>query len=235
MNLKYYLRGLGIGIVVTALLMGFTLRDTKEKLSDDEIIARAEQLGMVQSSVLSDDLQQSDKTVSQDAVEIVAATPVSEEERIAEAEKNEDISNPTGAGTENDSSSSITDQKDTAAENNNKETDKTEEDNKEADKKEAEKQEAEKQEAEKQEKDKQEAEADNAAVGKTYTIKVNNGDDSMNVANRLQQMGIIKDAAAFDDYLCKNGYDKHLATGSHTVKAGMSDKELAQALMRSAD
>ena len=56
MKLRYYLRGLGIGIVVTALLMGFTKGAAKETLSDDEIIARAEALGMVQSSVLSSDL-----------------------------------------------------------------------------------------------------------------------------------------------------------------------------------
>ena len=56
MKLRYYLRGLGIGIVITALLMGFTKTAAKETLSDDEIIARAEALGMVQSSVLSSDL-----------------------------------------------------------------------------------------------------------------------------------------------------------------------------------
>lgn len=56
MKLRYYLRGLGIGIVITALLMGFTKGSAKETLSDDEIIARAEALGMVQSSVLSSNL-----------------------------------------------------------------------------------------------------------------------------------------------------------------------------------
>ena len=30
MNLKYYLRGLGVGIVVTALLMGISLGGKKE-------------------------------------------------------------------------------------------------------------------------------------------------------------------------------------------------------------
>ncbi|HAU99917.1 MAG TPA: hypothetical protein DCW47_01830, partial [Lachnospiraceae bacterium] len=44
-----YLRGLGIGIVVTALLMGYTLGGKKE-LSDAEIISRAESLGMVEES-----------------------------------------------------------------------------------------------------------------------------------------------------------------------------------------
>lgn len=54
MKLKYYLRGLGIGILVTALVMGVA---GGKKLTDEEIKARALQLGMVEGSmtnVLSD-------------------------------------------------------------------------------------------------------------------------------------------------------------------------------------
>jgi len=45
-KLRYYLRGLGIGIVVTALLMGVALKGNKP-LSDAEIRVRAMELGMV--------------------------------------------------------------------------------------------------------------------------------------------------------------------------------------------
>ena len=48
MKLRYYLRGLGIGIIVTALLMGFVTRE-KLPLTDAEIKARAKALGMVES------------------------------------------------------------------------------------------------------------------------------------------------------------------------------------------
>ncbi len=53
MKLKYYLRGLGIGIIVTALLMGFATKGGKE-LSDEEIKARAIELGMVEQRTLAD-------------------------------------------------------------------------------------------------------------------------------------------------------------------------------------
>ena len=49
MKLKYYLRGLGIGIAVTSLIMGISLGG-KETLSDAEIKERAAQLGMVEES-----------------------------------------------------------------------------------------------------------------------------------------------------------------------------------------
>ncbi len=45
MKLKYYMRGLGIGIILTTLIL--TINNPKEKLTDDEIKARAEGLGMV--------------------------------------------------------------------------------------------------------------------------------------------------------------------------------------------
>ena len=47
MKLKYYLRGLGIGIIVTTLVLMVAFSGKKEKLSDQEIKQRAEQLGMV--------------------------------------------------------------------------------------------------------------------------------------------------------------------------------------------
>lgn len=54
MNLKYYLRGLGLGIVITAILLGITVGSAKESLTDDEIIVRAKTLGMVEDSVLTE-------------------------------------------------------------------------------------------------------------------------------------------------------------------------------------
>ncbi len=50
MNLRFYLRGLGIGIVVTSILMGYTLNNRKDDLTDEEIRQRAEALGMVDDS-----------------------------------------------------------------------------------------------------------------------------------------------------------------------------------------
>ncbi len=55
MKLKYYLRGLGIGIIGTAIVMGIALSGKKETLSDEEIIERAEVLGMVMEGELVPD------------------------------------------------------------------------------------------------------------------------------------------------------------------------------------
>ena len=52
MKLKYYMRGLGLGIVVTAVIMSFIRQP--EKLTDTQIKLRALELGMVEKSILAD-------------------------------------------------------------------------------------------------------------------------------------------------------------------------------------
>lgn len=57
MKLKYYLRGLGIGMIVTALILGISFSSRQEQASqpmtDDQIRERAAELGMVDSSELT--------------------------------------------------------------------------------------------------------------------------------------------------------------------------------------
>lgn len=66
MNLKYYLRGLGLGIVITAILLAVTAGSRKESLTDEEIIARAKTLGMLEETVLNDSVAKAkDETETQ--------------------------------------------------------------------------------------------------------------------------------------------------------------------------
>lgn len=57
MKLKYYLRGLGIGMIVTAMILGISFSNRQDQISqimtDDQIRERAAELGMVDSSELT--------------------------------------------------------------------------------------------------------------------------------------------------------------------------------------
>ena len=53
MNLKFYLRGLGIGMTVTALLLHFAPQKAPE-MSEKEIIEKARELGMTEKVTLGD-------------------------------------------------------------------------------------------------------------------------------------------------------------------------------------
>jgi hypothetical protein len=53
MKLKYYMRGLGIGILITTIVL--SIGGKKEKITDEEIMARAKELGMVMTKDDTDD------------------------------------------------------------------------------------------------------------------------------------------------------------------------------------
>ena len=79
MRLKYYLRGLGIGIVVTAVIMGVSAERQKPVMTDEQIIARAKELGMVeQEGILAEIAGESVAAVDQ-TEEAKAETPKQQE------------------------------------------------------------------------------------------------------------------------------------------------------------
>ena len=102
MKLKYYLRGLGIGMIVTALILGISFSNrqdqTSQIMTDDQIRERAAELGMVDSSELTlAALQNSEKqptegtpeettqTQEQNNIEAEPETTVPAEPEVTEA------------------------------------------------------------------------------------------------------------------------------------------------------
>lgn len=209
MRMRYYLRGLGIGIVVTALLMGFTKGGQKETLTDAEIVERAKSLGMVESSVLSADLGDKEDISVNDISEAdqQEVKPETEPETADDAEQSKP---ETADNTKQSKPETADDTEQTEPETANN----TE-----------------------QSKPDKETEADNpekveTVTGNRYVVTIYSGDGSRTVANRLEEMGVIEDAAEFDRYLCQNGYDKRLTTGNHEINAGADEKEIAEALVK---
>ncbi len=77
MKLKYYMRGLGIGILLATLIL--SISNTKKNLTDEEIIARAEKLGMVMEDEIDNNLKEVIKkpsiTEEPEAAPNVSVTP----------------------------------------------------------------------------------------------------------------------------------------------------------------
>ena len=73
MKLKYYLRGLGIGIIVTTILLMIAFALHKPTMSDADIIARAKQLGMVMPED-EEPLQDTETTESTEVAQIEEQT-----------------------------------------------------------------------------------------------------------------------------------------------------------------
>ena len=222
MEKKYYFRGLGLGIIVTAVIMGMALSGggKKEKMTDDEVIARAKELGMIEDSTL---LDASGEDNAEDGEEEGETSPVQKEEAI---------------------------KKDIAVAKEKEEADKKEAEKKEAEKKETEAEEAEgKEEADKaagtetagkkpsadtnemtkQDDDVREPEAETKPVkDAAKSVTISSGDGSYTVAKKLADAGAVSSADDYDDFLCANGYDKKLRPGTFKIPSGASDEQIAR-------
>ena len=201
MKLKYYLRGLGIGIVVTALIMHFALGGEKETMTDEEIKARAAQLGMVESTLLSELAQNNDASVSGNEAASQNAVPEAEAEVVQEPEVEPEVE----AEPETVPEAEVAPESETGPEEEPEVEDEPES-NQEID-----------------------DETPSVATEGTY-ITVYGGDGSDTVARRLAEAGVVSSAAEYDAYLCANGYDVRICTGEHFIPAGATDEEIADIL-----
>ena len=255
MKLRYYMRGLGIGIFVTAILMALTIHGKTERLTDEQIIERAEALGMemkYSSDVLAD-------TVSENAAEDTKSAELSDQvkeetslaNRLAEEEKTEnplldretENTDAVEEGPTDRLQQDIYHEDPDAAERTEAKTDTTDRKEQTQDGSAQENAAGEKNTAQNASVDAKAAGQDEGVAGETSAadtqqtvtgaakqITVSSGDGSDTVARKLYEAGLISDVAAYDRYLCQNGYDKKICTGVKTIPAGATEAEIAQIL-----
>ena len=93
MKLKYYLRGLGIGIIITTLVLMIAYSGYTKELTDEEIIARAGELGMVMKEDPLFSNSESDKNseniVASEVIEDTESSVIPETEDITATEVTE--------------------------------------------------------------------------------------------------------------------------------------------------
>ena len=235
MERKYYLRGLGIGIVVTAIIMGIATSG-KRGMTDEEIIARAKELGMVENTVLSEKTEEEAETEA--AVDIANAEDATEKSAIEETKKPETSTEQKQNTTEETEKPETSEEQ---KENTTEETKKpeTSEEQKENTTEETKKPETSTEQkqniTEETKKPETSTEQQTTAVKKeditsavVKTITVNSGDGSYTVAKKLAEAGVVTSAENFDTYLCQNGYDKKLRTGNFSIPADASDEQIAR-------
>lgn len=213
MRLKSYLRGIGIGILVTAavfMISGGLKREST--MTDEQVKARAKELGMLEQITL---------------VEPTAAV----KEEKAEVKAENKAESKAGAETESKAGTVAEAKAETAtpattpeikAEDSKKEEAKADDSKKEETKA-----------------DDSKKEADGGDVGaeevdnKTIIIVVNSGDSSETVSRKLFEAGIVADAREYDKYLMENGYDRTITVGNHKISVTASKEEIAKNLTSS--
>ncbi len=220
MKLKYYLRGLGIGIVVTALLMGIATKDNGA-MSDEEIKARAAQLGMVEQRTLADirdntlPTQAPEITAVPDITETPEGTPTSDSsEEPSGSQDTEATEEPSGSQEpEKTEVPEIT----AAPDDTSKPT-------------ETQKPEATGEPAEEENQQPPEETALPVIVdqGETVIIRIRPGDSSEVVSKRLAKAGLVDSATEFNQYLLKKKLTKVIDVGTYEIEKGSTMKEIAK-------
>lgn len=204
MKFRYYLRGIGIGIVFTAIIvLAVYSNNIPSKMTDEEVIRRAKQLGMVEADdPITKFIDKDDSEAS--GTEDSTTDNQSSENISTEAESTEEIS------TENTSADNTTQEK-SSEQNTEKNTEQTTE---------------KKEDKSDKENDKN---SDKQSTSKeTYEITIDRGSSSFPVCQKLEELGLIDDAAKFDDFLIANGYADRISVGTHRITKGMDYKEIAE-------
>ncbi len=206
MKLKYYLRGIGVGILFATIILSVSFHaSSKTQISDEKIIKRAEELGMVKETDLNlDDLIDStitpavESTVQPNSTPTAAPTqkptaPVAgpKEEPTAvqtTGPKEEPTQAPTaepaqGASTDSDSQS-VT-----------------------------------------------ELEINNGSEGNYVTVEIVPGMTSEDVSNLLKEKGIIEDTKAFNQYLKQNDYARNINIGNFEIETYASYEDIADIIV----
>lgn len=229
--MKYYLRGLGVGIVVTSLILGIGLGSRKETLSNEEIKERARALGMVEEPVTvaeaaaqqEEEAQEAEATVTTvpeenaegDAETIVSAetevssepavstgtSPEASEEPKVSAASEPEASEEPNASAASEPAASTAPEAGAAPEAGVKPV-------------------------------ANEAEEDSgtAPTKEIVDITINPGEGSYVISQKLEQSGLVDDATEYDAYLCDNGYHTKLRAGVHKIPMGSTREEIAKLL-----
>lgn len=221
MRLKYFLRGVGIGILVTTIILTIT-HASERRMSDSEVIDRAIELGMSFSASHSgqqsgteeaspDESSTGQETSGDDVTDDLQNETETEpgsqspSETVSESTSNGEAS----TGKVSEAVTGMTTQAITETTETTETTTELTTGN------------------------------DNAgsAAGVmnnevTCTINITKGMSSRTVCDMLKQNGIIEDAADFDRYLIKTGYDDKIRVGEVEVNSGMTYEELTALLYK---
>lgn len=252
------MRGLGIGVVVTALILSIiNMTSGKRTMTDAEVRERAMQLGMVNgnSYSLTDAIKdQGDVTVSDgdnnEKPSIENADDVKQQENLDNNKADETVDDNAQTEGMDDNQESLLPSETQKEELPEVSDEKTEvsvdnsdinESQPSGDKNEVDRQGETKidetkidetsSDADKKQFEDETSDTKNEipiADGTDVTITVNAGNGSETVAARIKDAGLILDANDFNAYMCRNGYDRKIRVGVHKIPLGSTYEEICK-------
>lgn len=233
MNIKSYLKGIGVGIIVASLVL--IIAGNMNKMSDADVIKRAKELGMVEASA-----------------EIQNTEPVNaaKENTVAASDNSDAAANTTEASADDKTAQNISDTNNTNVNASDNSSINTTEDSKTntsdmsslnatEDSKASNTAETSPDASEDNITDTSASEANddtsasqNADIttGKTVKVEVKSGMSSESVSLAVKNAGLVDNDTEFNKYLCENGYDKRLRVGTFDIPSGSDFETISKYL-----
>ena len=222
MKIKYYLRGLGTGIVVTAILMALVAGGNKT-MTDEEIKSRAARLGMVAADhTLRGNAQESIETQeSQESIETQESR-----ESIETQESKESIETQ-----ESQESIETQESQESVETQESQESMETQESQESMETQESQES-VENQGSQESSESVEVPETSMTNDGGVISITIYRGNSSNVVAKYLADAGLVESASQYDTYLCRNGYDKCICVGDFEIPMGSTEEEIAKIITK---
>ena len=214
MKFKYMIRGMGIGVIITAAFMGAYSRQAVA----DARVAVLREYGFGEESRLVGETEDSSESSSEE-LSVVEQTTMRDEEKESEIESVLDAAKQSEQSEQSDMTEPETDSGeqepvqpsdvDAAGEGSHDVDD-----------------------PEPSTGSVVTPPDEGGAVDGVVEIVIASGDDSGTVARKLYNAGLIENAAEYDAFLMQHGYDKRLSTGTKTINVTDSWQEIADKITR---
>ena len=183
MKTKYLLRGIGIGILISTLIM-FAAARTNDKNNAGKDTAKVTTEATTEETTEATTEATTVETTEETTEATTEATTEEVTEEVTEEETDEVTEEETEEVTEEATEEATT----------------------------------------------EEATTEELKAGTVVTVVVSSGMSSEDVSSLLEDAGLVKSADDYNTFLMSKGYDAKLLVGSFEIKAGSSDKEIAEIL-----
>lgn len=201
MKFKYYLRGCGLGILITVFILIIALQSRGGVMTDEKVMERAAELGMVMAEDARENPQQMKETEESTQQSTQQAKPVVNTEQTDKKQTSDVKKQDSEKG---DTQKSNSQKSNSQKSNSEKDT---------------------------QKKNIQEKETQKEQDGdKVISFTVKGGEYCRAISENLYEAGLVADAEEFRKFMQDNDYDNMIRVGTFELKKGMTYKEIAKVL-----
>lgn len=204
MKRKYYMRGLGLGIIITCILFMIGIA-FGNPMSDASVRRRARQLGMVDAQSASGDANSRTLKELQE-----------EEDRKDPSKSTSSTSTTVTTDPKTGQKTTTTTTKRQVSPGEKRDDGKEDDDREKADNK-----------KEKTEGTKKVSKTTTKPSNSKVSVNISSGDTSDDVGRKLQSAGIVESGSDFNHYLEQNGYDRTIHSGTYSFEKGASYSSIA--------